>query len=80
MKEKRSTFRDWLHPAFGISGVGLFSALCWMAASAAIADPTRCLLIALAPLVVASYRHLWVGRALGWSGLAAQAALLLLNL
>ena len=80
MTKTQSTFGDWLRPALAISGLGLVSLLCWAAADAAFTDPSRCLVLAMAPLAVASIRHPWFGRFLGWSGVLAQAAVLFLNL
>jgi len=80
MTNTQSTFRDWLRPTLAISGVGLVSLLCWAAADAAFTDPSRCLLVAMAPLAVASFRYPWFGRFLGWSGVLAQAAVLFLSL
>ena len=79
MKETRSTFRDWLRPTIGISGIGLISLLAWVAAAVGHTDPSRCLLFGLAPLFVVSLRYPWFGRILGWSGLLAQTALLFLR-
>ncbi len=77
MEEKRSTFRAGLGLALGVAGVGLVSLLAWVDADSTLADPGRYHLIALAPLIVASYRHPEIGRVLGWSGLVAQAGVLL---
>jgi hypothetical protein len=78
MKEKRSTLRDGLCLALGIAGVGLLSLLVWVDIDSTLTNSSRYHLIALAPLIVASYRYPEVGRVLGWSGLVAQAGLLLL--
>jgi len=78
MKEKRSTFRDGMCLALGIAGVGLLSLLVWVDADSTLTNPGRYHFIALAPLIVVSCRYPEVGRFLGWSGLVAQAGLLLL--
>ncbi|MGD8700218.1 MAG: hypothetical protein PVJ43_13060 [Gemmatimonadales bacterium] len=79
MTEKYSTVQVWTPLAGKIGGLLLVSFLFWIAANFALRDPLCCLHIALVPLIVASFRDLWIGRVLGWSGFLAQVAVLILG-
>lgn len=80
MTNTRSTGRYQLRIALSLTSVGLISLLFWQVAAAIFGQGERCVLLALAPLMVASFRHPFLGRLLALSGALAQVAIIIRSL
>lgn len=74
------TGKDHLRGALGLCIVGLSSLLFWGAAITIFGQDDHCVLIVLAPLTLASFSHPLLARFLGWGGVLAQIAVVLLAL
>lgn len=79
MIESRSTGRERLQAALGLASLGLISLLFWQAPPAIHTQPDQLGCLALAPLLVASFRYPVLGRILGWAGVVVQIAMMLLR-
>lgn len=79
MIDSRSTGRERLKAVLGLVGLGLISLFYWITALAIFTQPDEFVILALAPLLVASFRHPVLGRILAWTGVVAQIAAMLVG-
>jgi hypothetical protein len=79
MIESRLTGRGRMQAALGLASLGLILLLHWQAALAIFTKPDELVLVALAPLLVASFRHAVLGRILAWTGVLLQIATMLVR-
>jgi hypothetical protein len=80
MTKTRSTGRDRQRAALFLSSMALLSVLCWWAGTVIFARLEHRALLPLAMLMVFAFRQPLLGRILGWGGLLAQIASLLIAL